>query len=98
MTSKRILAVLLLSLWAYPALGADRTWTAGSEVDDNWATVENWDGGNVAVDGDTIDISSTTTPTNIPDQTGETYHFSITNPVSVTLSDWINGGTIGNVT
>jgi len=77
-------------------MAKETTWTFGAAPDTDWLTVGNWSNG-VAVATDTIDISSTTTPTNIPDQTGETYHFSITNPVSVTLANWINGGSIGNV-
>ena len=63
-----------------------------------WATAANWEGGAAAVNGDTIDIAVATTPTSIPDQAGETYHFNITHGVTATLSNWINGGAIGNVT
>jgi len=72
------------------------TWTRLGADPTLFDAADNWDNG-VAVDGDTIDASSGTAPTANRPTTG-TFHFSITNAVEPTISSFLNGAAIGDVT
>ena len=92
-----LLAIAIVLLLAGLAFADTVTWTAAVNTD--FTNVGNWTGGVPAADGDTIDSTTATAPaTNRPTEAGETYHFSITNAVTVTISSFLNGAAIGNVT
>ena len=75
---------------------ATRTWTAAVNTD--YANVGNWAEGAAAVDGDTVDCSTSTMPASNQLAAG-TLHFSLTNDdIIVTLADFVNGASVGSVT
>ena len=78
----------------------ETTWQAdvvGSETD--FTNVGNWADEHVAVALDTINSSTSTAPaSNRPTTVTDVYHFNITNAVVSTISEFLNGALIGNVT
>ena len=75
---------------------AERTWDrAGGDGD--FENNANWGGANYPVSDDTINISNATAPTTNRPTMG-LFNFNLTNAVSPTYTNWLDGAGIGTVT
>jgi len=93
-TSALILAVAIVSALAW---GKNTTWTNGA-ADQDFTNAANWSNG-VAVNGDTVDSSTSTTPTANRPGAGTTLNVSVSSGVNLLVYNFLAaGGAIGDVT